>query len=72
MANLSSICLENTMDREAWQATVHGITGVGHNLATKPPQCFIYFLSWFLAIPHYIIILVVSLLNNISLSLKSI
>jgi len=30
-------CLENPMDREAWQATVHGITRVGHNLATKPP-----------------------------------
>ena len=28
--------LENPMDRGAWQATVHGITRVGHNLATKP------------------------------------
>jgi len=26
------------MDRGAWQATVHGVTRVGHNLATKPPQ----------------------------------
>ena len=26
-------CLENPMDRGAWQATVHGITRVGHNLA---------------------------------------
>ena len=25
------------MDREAWQATVHGIARVGHDLATKPP-----------------------------------
>ena len=25
------------MDRGAWQATVHGITRVGHDLATKPP-----------------------------------
>ena len=25
------------MDRGAWQATVHGIAGVGHDLATKPP-----------------------------------
>ena len=25
------------MDRGAWQATVHGIARVGHNLATKPP-----------------------------------
>ena len=23
------------MDRGAWQATVHGVAGVGHNLATK-------------------------------------
>jgi len=29
-------CLENPMDRGAWQATVHGITRVGHNLTTKP------------------------------------
>ena len=29
-------CLGNPMDRGAWQATVHGITKVGHNLATKP------------------------------------
>ena len=50
---LQYLCLENPMDRGAWQATVHGIARVGHNLATKPPQCFIYFLSWFLAIPLY-------------------
>jgi len=24
-------CLENPMDRGAWQATVHGITRVGHD-----------------------------------------
>jgi len=30
-------CLENSMDREAWQATGHGIARVGNNLATKPP-----------------------------------
>ena len=29
-------CLENPANRGAWQATVHGITRVGHNLATKP------------------------------------
>ena len=28
--------LENPMDRGAWQATVHGITKVRHDLATKP------------------------------------
>ena len=29
-------CLENPMDRGTWQATVHGVTRVGHDLATKP------------------------------------
>jgi len=29
-------CVENPMDRGAWWATVHGVTRVGHNLATKP------------------------------------
>ena len=24
-------CLENPIDREAWQATVHGVAKVGHN-----------------------------------------
>ena len=24
-------CLENSMDRGTWQATVHGVTRVGHN-----------------------------------------
>ena len=28
-------CQENPMDREAWQAIVHGVTRVGHDLATK-------------------------------------
>ena len=28
-------CLENSMDRGAWQAIVHGIARVRHNLATK-------------------------------------
>ena len=37
-------CLENPIDRGAWQATVHGIARVGHNLATKlPPQSLSYF-----------------------------
>ena len=31
-------CLENPMDKGAWWATVHGITTVGHNLATKQQQ----------------------------------
>ena len=25
------------MDRGAWLATVHGVTRIGHDLATKPP-----------------------------------
>ena len=47
-------CLENPMDRGAWQTTVHGVARVRHNLVTKPPpilptsslrQSLIYFLS---------------------------
>ena len=30
-------CLENPMGRGGWQATVHGVARVGHDLATKPP-----------------------------------
>ena len=30
-------CLENPMDKGAWQATIHGVTRVRHDLATKPP-----------------------------------
>ena len=33
-------CLENPIDRGAWQATVHGVARVGHNLVTKAPQVF--------------------------------
>ena len=33
-------CLENPMDRRAWQATVYGVARVGHNLVTKPPLIF--------------------------------
>ena len=29
--------VENPIEREAWPATVHGITRVRHDLATKPP-----------------------------------
>ena len=28
-------CLENSMDREDWRATVHGVARVGHNKVTK-------------------------------------
>ena len=29
-------CLENPMDRGAWQATVHRVTRIRHDLANKP------------------------------------
>ena len=34
---LRYFCLENAMDRGAWQATVRGIIRVRHDLMTKPP-----------------------------------
>ena len=37
---LQYFCLKNPMDRGAWQATVHGIARVGHDLSTKPPPPF--------------------------------
>ena len=37
---LQYACLENPMDRGAWQATVYGVTRVGHDLATKLPQLY--------------------------------
>ena len=30
-------CLENPMDRGAWQATVHGVTSVRRDLVTETP-----------------------------------
>ena len=35
---LQDSCLEIPMDRGAWQAAVHEVARVGHDLATKPPQ----------------------------------
>ena len=37
MATHFSSCLDNPTDRGAWQATVHGVASIGHDLATKPP-----------------------------------
>ena len=34
-------CLENPMDRGDWQATVHEVARVRHNLVTKPPTYLI-------------------------------
>ena len=33
---LQYACLENPIDGGAWLATVHGVTRVRHDLATKP------------------------------------
>ena len=33
-------CLGNPMDRGVWQATVHSVPRVGHDLATKPPYIY--------------------------------
>ena len=33
-------CLGNPMDRGAWQATVHGVAKVRHDLVTKQQQSF--------------------------------
>ena len=38
-------CPENPMDRGAWQASVHGVTRVRYNLATKPLPPFSYWAS---------------------------
>ena len=35
-------CLENPMDRGAWQATVHGVARVGPDLETKPPPPYLW------------------------------
>ena len=38
-------CLENALDRGAWQATVYGIPRVGHNWVTK---CILFIISIFI------------------------
>ena len=39
---LQHSCLENPTDRGAWQATVHGIARVRHDLATKSPHYHVW------------------------------
>ena len=34
-------CLQKPMDKRAWQATIHGVARVGHDLETKPPPNFL-------------------------------
>ena len=49
-------CLGNPMDRGAWQATVHGVQRVGHDLAIKQQQLQAgpwTFHLWFGAQFHY-------------------
>ena len=38
METHSSILAWKIMERVAWQATVHGVARIGHDLVTKPPQ----------------------------------
>ena len=35
--SLQYSCLENPIDRGAWQATAHGVSRVRRDLVTKPP-----------------------------------
>ena len=35
---LQNSCLENPMDRGAWQVTVHGVARAGHNLVTRETE----------------------------------
>ena len=44
-------CLENTLDRGAWQATVHEVARVGHDLESKPPLHFRVF-CWLWGLLH--------------------
>ena len=45
-------CLENPMDRGAWQATVHGVTRVGHDLVTKQPLYIWHFFQFSSHLAH--------------------
>ena len=46
-------CLENPMDRRAWQATVHGIVRVGLDLATKLGVFQMHRKGWGLGAEHF-------------------
>ena len=56
-------CLENPMDRGAWQATVHGLASARHDLMTKPPPLnlikllrFFFFFSFF-SVTFFIVVI---------------
>ena len=40
------------MDRVAWQATVHGVAKVGHDLVTKPPPPPFKYIQYYLYDTH--------------------
>ena len=39
-------CLKNSMDKEAWWTTVHGVERAGHDLATEQQQQYMYHIQW--------------------------
>ena len=39
---LQYFCLENPMDRGAWEATIHGVAGVGRDLVAKTTTTILY------------------------------
>ena len=41
--SLQYSCLENPMDRGAWQAAVHGVARLRHDLTSKPPLLTFHF-----------------------------
>ena len=65
-------CLENPMDRGAWQATVHGLARVRHDLMTKPPPSNLikllrFFFSFFFFFPVTFFIVVINLCPYVGL-----
>ena len=48
-------CLQNSMDREAWRATVHGVTKSGHDWATNTLAFQLLCPSLILFQPHWVL-----------------
>ena len=55
-------CLENSMDRGAWWATVHGVARVGHDSVTTPPPHFVQ--EW-LSLPWAVALFFCSFSNHL-------
>ena len=53
-------CLQNPMLREAWQATVHGVARVGHNLAMTPPPFNKKILTLYHSFPQRFLFLIIN------------